>query len=152
MCDAPLKFIVSCLVYFKKYSAKCDYNQTGRTCPASGACPTSTVRTCPVIKVQCNNDNNWQSFVFYYCILHKKQQCDVALHKVAAHCQSSITLPAVGNGSLSIRPPAHDWRHLLRLSTNSRVTRQNSMCCMKKCDNVWLSECQHVWVSVEMCE
>ena len=25
----------------------------------------------PVIKVQYNNDNNWQSFVFYYCILHK---------------------------------------------------------------------------------
>ena len=47
MYDAPLKFIVSCLVYLKKYSAKCDYSQTGRTCPASGACPTSTVRTCP---------------------------------------------------------------------------------------------------------
>ena len=106
----------------------------------------------PVIKVQYNNDNNGQSFVFYYCIMHKKQQCDVALHKVAAHCQSSITLPAVGNGSLSIRPPAHHWLHLLRLSTNRCVTRQNSMCCMKKCDTVWLSECQHVWVSVEMCE
>ena len=47
MCDAPLKCIVSCFVYFKKYSAKCDYNQTGGTCPASGACPTSTIRTCP---------------------------------------------------------------------------------------------------------
>ena len=41
-----------------------------------------------------------------------------------------------------------------------RVTRQNSMCCMKKCDNVWLSECQHapssptshgwVWTCVNM--
>ena len=39
MYDAPLEFIVSCLVYLKKYSAKCDYNQTGQTCPASGACP-----------------------------------------------------------------------------------------------------------------
>ena len=47
MYDAPLKFIFSCLVYFKKYGAKCDYNQAVRTCPASGACPTSTVRTCP---------------------------------------------------------------------------------------------------------
>ena len=47
MYDAPLKFLVNCIVYFKKYSTKCDYNQNGRTCPASGACPNSTVRTCP---------------------------------------------------------------------------------------------------------
>ena len=26
------------------------------------------------------------------------------------------------------------------------------MCCMKKCDSVWLSECRHVRVSVDMCE
>ena len=47
MYDALLKFIVRCLVYFEKYSAKCDYIQNGRTCPASGACPASTVRACP---------------------------------------------------------------------------------------------------------
>ena len=104
----------------------------------------------PVIKVQYNNDNNWQSFLFYYCILHKWQLYDVTLHKVAAHCQSPITLPAVGNGSLSIRPPAHHWRHQSRSSTSHRVTKQTGMCFMKKCGHVWLDECQHVWVSVDI--
>ena len=58
MYDAPLKFIVRCLVYFKSYSAKCDYNQNGRTCPPPGHVRPVPFEHAPVIKVQYNNDNN----------------------------------------------------------------------------------------------
>ena len=62
MYDAPLKFIVSCLVFFKNLAQNVITTRLiGYAQPLGYVCPVQ-VEHAPVFKVQYNNDNNWQSF------------------------------------------------------------------------------------------
>ena len=71
MYDARLKFIVSCLVYLKNIAQNVITTRLVGHAPPLGHVRPVPFEHAPVIKVQYNNDNNWQSFAFYYCILHK---------------------------------------------------------------------------------
>ena len=98
-----------------------------------------------VIKVQYNNDNNKQSFVFYYCILHKQQQCDVALHKVATHCQSPKNVASSGQWQFvhqATGTPLAAFITVIHQSPGYQ-TKQHVL---------YEKVCQHVWVSVDMCK
>ena len=74
MYDAPLKFIVSCLVdpcILKNIAQNVITTRLVGHAPPLGHVQPIRFEHAPVIKVQYNNDNNGQSFVFYYCIVHK---------------------------------------------------------------------------------